>query len=112
MHTVVELPTYTNRAKGLLSDAEQKAIISYLADNPSAGELIRETGGVRKLRWKRGASGKSGGVRVIYFYHSVKIPLFLLAMYSKSDQGNLTREQRNSMKKAVTALVKTWEDKQ
>ena len=112
MHTVVELPTYSSRAKSLLSEDEQKGIISYLAEHPDAGELIRETGGVRKLRWKRGVSGKSGGVRVIYFYHNARIPLFLLTMYGKNEQDNLTREQRHQMKKLVTVQVKAWEDKQ
>jgi mRNA-degrading endonuclease RelE of RelBE toxin-antitoxin system len=53
----------------LLSPVEQEALVLALAMNPRAGDLIRGTGGVRKLRWARGGRGKSGGVRIIYYFH-------------------------------------------
>ncbi|KEQ11272.1 RelE cytotoxic translational repressor of toxin-antitoxin stability system [Endozoicomonas montiporae] len=106
MHTVVELPHYRKRAEHLLSASEREDIIRCLADSPTSGDLIRETGGVRKLRWKRGGSGKSGGVRVIYFYHNEGIPLFLLTVYGKNEQDNLTKAQKHEMRKVTEALVK------
>ena len=109
MHTVVELPHYQKRAEHLLSVSEREYIVRCLADNPESGDLIRETGGVRKLRWKRGGSGKSGGVRVIYFYHNEGIPLFLLTVYGKNERDNLTRAQRHDMRKVTETLVKQWE---
>ncbi|MCW7555365.1 hypothetical protein NX722_22580 [Endozoicomonas gorgoniicola] len=50
MHTVVELPHYQKRAELLLSISEREDIIRCLAGHPKSGDLIRETGGVRKLR--------------------------------------------------------------
>ena len=66
--TVAETPEYLRRADRLLSSAEQTRVVEYLAANPMTGDLIRGTGGVRKLRWARGGRGKSGGVRVIYYF--------------------------------------------
>ncbi len=52
----------------LLSVAERQDIVNYLAAFPKSGDLIKGTGGVRRLRWARGGRGKSGGVRVIYYF--------------------------------------------
>jgi len=61
-------------------------------------------GGVRKLRWRRPGSGKRGGVRVIYFYHDEKIPLYLMMIYAKADQENLTPDQKHRVQFVVNAL--------
>jgi hypothetical protein len=66
MQTIAEMPEFSRNAKRLLRDDEIQALISYLAEHPSAGVLLVGTGGVRKLRWAREGKGKSGGVRVIY----------------------------------------------
>jgi mRNA-degrading endonuclease RelE of RelBE toxin-antitoxin system len=78
MHTIVELPEFQRRALSLLTDSEKQGIISYLAAHPQSGSIMQNTGGVRKFRWASGNKGKSGGVRVIYYYHNESIPLFLL----------------------------------
>ena len=78
MITVVELPEFISRAKKLLSETERDALISYLSAHPVSGVILTGTGGIRKLRWKREGAGKSGGNRVIYYYHSERYPLFLL----------------------------------
>ena len=62
MLTIAELPEYIRRAEKLMSASERLDIINYLATHPKAGDLMEGTGGVRKLRWGRGAQGKSGGV--------------------------------------------------
>ena len=66
-------------------------------------------GGVRKLKWGRGSQGKSGGVRVIYYFHNELIPVYLLAMFPKNEQENLTKAERNELAKLTTLLVQTWE---
>jgi len=83
MLTIAELPEYIRRADKLLSASERSEIINYLAALPKAGDLVEGTGGIRKLRWGRGAQGKSGGVRVIYYVHSEKMPLYLLTLFAK-----------------------------
>ena len=55
-----------------------------MSSNPISGDLIKETGGIRKLRWAAKGKGKSGGVRVIYYnYHNISIPLFMLTVFGK-----------------------------
>ena len=64
-----------------------------------------ETGGVRKIRWALGGKGKRGGARVIYYYHSERLPLFLLTAYAKNEKPNLTKAERNAIKRLVQILV-------
>ncbi len=108
MNTVVELPEFIRRAEKLLRDAEQKDLIQYLAANPKAGVLVQGTGGIRKLRWKREGSGKSGGVRVIYYFHSEQYPLFLLTLFGKSEKANISKAERNMLAKLTEELLATY----
>ena len=102
MQTVAELPEFIHRCEKLLPEKERQALISHLADNPKAGDLMRGTGGIRKIRWAREGSGKSGGTRIIYYYHSERIPLYLLTVFGKNEKANLSIAERN----ALAALVK------
>ena len=105
MHTVAEMPEFSRNAAGLLRDAEIQALINHLADHPLAGALLAGTGGVRKLRWAREGMGKSGGVRVIYYFHSERIPLYLLTVFGKNEKANLTKAEANALSKLVKLLV-------
>ncbi len=107
MQTVVELPEYIRHAEKLLHRDEQKDIIDYVAEHPKAGDLIQGTGGIRKLRWSRGSRGKSGGVRVVYYYHDERIPLYLLTIFGKGEQVNLSKAERNDLAKLAQTLVDT-----
>jgi hypothetical protein len=69
MLTVVETPIFIRRAEKLLSQAEHAELIACRARHPDAGDEIVGTGGVRKVRFAAGGRGKSGGFRVIYFFH-------------------------------------------
>jgi hypothetical protein len=69
---------------------------------------MQGTGGVRKLRWSRYGTGKSGGVRVIYYYHNEKIPLYLLTVFGKGEKDNLSKAQRNEVAKLIRVLVQAW----
>jgi hypothetical protein len=105
MQTVVELPQFTSRARPLLAEREISSLISYLAVNPSAGDLIEGTGGVRKLRWAREGMGKRGGVRVIYYFHSERIPLYLLTLFAKNERSDLTMSERSALAALVEQLI-------
>ena len=111
LNTIAELPEQTKHANQLLEEEEQNEIIHHLAHHPTSGHLIQGTGGIRKLRWSRGSQGKSGGVRVIYYYYNEGFPLYLLTLYGKHENENLTKAQRNELAKIVeiikTALLKT-----
>ena len=106
--TVAELPEYLRMANKLLMEAERRAIVDHLAATPAAGALIEGTGDVRKLRWARDGRGKSGGVRVIYYFHSAAMPLYLLTMFAKNERANLTQAQRNELAGLVNLLVEMW----
>ena len=80
MITVAETSEFVRRARKLLSEPERCRLISYLAACPEAGEVMEGTGGIRKVRWAREGKGKSGGVRVIYFYYNAGMPLYLLTL--------------------------------
>jgi hypothetical protein len=75
MMTVLETPAFLAAAKGLVSDEERAGIVEMLARDPVCGELIPDTGGVRKVRVALEGRGKRGGARVIYYFHSTSYPL-------------------------------------
>jgi len=89
MKTVVELPTFQKQAQRLWAEDERVAFIDWIAMHPDAGDVIPNTQGVRKVRWTRAGSGKSGGVRVIYFNQTALQEIWLLAIYAKSEKENL-----------------------
>ena len=106
--TVVETPEFISRADKLMTDENREELIAYLAANPSAGDLIPGTGGVRKLRWKLEGRGKRGGARIIHFFHSTDIPLFLLTAFAKNERADLSHEDRNSFRRLTKLLVETY----
>ena len=111
LNGIAELPSYAKLADRLLSVEERQDLIDYLAEYPKAGDIMEGTGGVRKLRWRRGAQGKSGGVRVIYYYHDDLMPLYLLTLFAKGDKANLRKAERNELAGLVEVLVSIWKGK-
>ena len=108
MQTIVELPEYIKRSTNLLSESERQGVINYLAAHPQSGAMMQGTGGIRKFRWSSGNKGKSGGVRIIYYYHNASMPLFLLTLFGKNEKANLSKAERNELAKFATLLIKTY----
>src|ERR1017187_6177754 len=102
--TVVETARFLKDARPLPSDYERTELVALIGANPEAGQVIPETGGVRKLRWALPGRGKRGGARVIYYYHNERLPVFLLAAYAKNEKTNLTQAECNAMKRLVPML--------
>jgi RelE toxin of RelE / RelB toxin-antitoxin system len=92
--TVVETPQFVRQADGAWTDEERQEFVDFIARNPEAGDVIPETGGVRKVRWRRAGMGKRGGTRVIYFYHNPTTPLFLLMVYAKAVREDVAPEAK------------------
>ena len=106
--TKAKLPNFIRQAEKLLGYQDHQDVISYLAEHPKSGDLIEGTGGVRKLRWGRGSQGKSGGVRVIYYFHNSTMPLYLLTLYAKNTRSNLSNSQRHELFELTSQLVNVW----
>jgi hypothetical protein len=103
--TVVETEEFLRAAKPLFSDEERGRLVDFLAMNPEAGLIMAETGGVRKLRWAMEGRGKRGGARVIYYYHNLKRPLFILSAFPKNEKANLNKAERSALKRAVSTII-------
>lgn len=104
MQTVVETRHFILRVEKLLSEIERHELIDFIAGHPLKGDVVMGTGGLRKVRFGRGARGKSGGVRAIYYYYNADHPIFLLEIFEKSEKADLTRAERNALAKVVTEL--------
>ncbi len=92
--TVVETPTYFAAAEALLTEEERKRLVDRIARDPREGDLIPGTGGLRKLRVAMRGTGKRGGGRLITYFYDEDMPVFLIALYAKSTQTDLSPEQR------------------
>ena len=107
MQTVAETPTFSRQADKLFREEEKRELIDYLATNPLAGDEIPGTGGVRKLRFAASGRGKRGGARIVYYYLDERIPLYALLAYAKSDQADLTPDERRAVAALASALKAT-----
>lgn len=105
MQTLVPIGTFEERAEKLLGKSGFDDMLEFLARRPKAGRIIQDTGGLRKVRIARPGQGKRGGTRVIYYYHNDTKPIFLLLIYAKADQENLTNAQKAQLKKHVEAII-------
>ena len=108
MQTIVELPEYLRKSEKLLKHSERQSIVECLALHPESGRIIKGTGGIRKLRWSAKNKGKSGGVRVIYYYLNKSIPLFLLTVFGKGEKANLSKGDRNELATFTSLLVRSY----
>lgn len=106
--TVIETPSFIRDARNVMDDTERQQLISFLAFNPTAGDILEGTGGIRKVRWAREGGGKSGGFRVVYFFHNMDIPLFALNIFAKNEKANVSKAERNELKKMSTLLVDAY----
>ncbi len=72
-----------------LSDDDYRSLQSYLLHMPDSGDIVRGSGGVRKVRWAPSGKGKSGGVRVIYYWRKSEHEVWMLTLYSKSERATI-----------------------
>jgi len=85
----IEASTFTKLISKYLSDDEYMALQWYLMTYPGAGDIVRGSGGVRKIRWKKKGTGKRGGVRIIYYWRKAADEIWLLTIYAKSEKTTI-----------------------
>jgi hypothetical protein len=95
----------------LLSEAEQNAVVDLIAYEPTCGDLIAGTGGLRKVRVGRGGSGKRGGARVIYYFYNEDFPAVLMALYAKNEKADLTARDKKALADTLKGIMTSWQKK-
>ena len=100
---IVETKAFTARIDDLLTAEEYRLFQLELVQSPTVGDVIPETGGLRKLRWGMRGRGKRGGARVIYFWHAASEVLLMLFVYPKNERKDLTSAQRKALRQIVEA---------
>jgi hypothetical protein len=108
VQTVVETPTYLAVANKLFGEQERADIVALVAADPQCGDVIRGTGGFRKVRVARKGMGKSGGARVVYIWRNDRFPVFLIAVFPKNEKENLSMAERNALKKRADSIFETY----
>jgi mRNA-degrading endonuclease RelE of RelBE toxin-antitoxin system len=102
----VETSIFTRALRDTLSDEQYRALQWSLLLRPAQGNLIPGSGGLRKLRWRSGGRGKRGGARVIYYWDTPAETIYMLLIYTKTEQEDLTPEQLKMLRKLVREELK------
>ncbi|MBV4533286.1 type II toxin-antitoxin system RelE/ParE family toxin [Pseudomonas sp. SWRI107] len=100
----IESPIFTSDLAEHLDDEEYRKLQRYLAEHPTSGALLEDTGGLRKIRWAANGKGKSGGVRVIYYHVTSAQQIRMILIYRKGIMDTLTDRQNAQLR----ALNKGW----
>lgn len=101
MLTIVETLLFQRQWPLYWTEEERGDFAAFIAQNPEAGDVVQQSGGIRKVRWGRSGTGKSGGVRVIYFSRTAAGQLVLLTLYAKSKTDNLTGPQLKEIRRVL-----------
>jgi mRNA-degrading endonuclease RelE of RelBE toxin-antitoxin system len=102
----VETPVFTSSLRGLLSAEEYRQLQIALLLRPEQGALIRGSGSLRKLRWGAAGRGKRGGVRLIYYWEPSEEHFYMLYIYPKNRQDDLTPAQVRTLRRLVEEELK------
>ena len=97
----IETSTFTKLLSNYLSDDDYRGLQSYLLQKPDAGDLVRGTGGVRKVRWAQSGKGKSGGIRAIYYWKKSDHEIWMLTLYRKSERATIPSHVLKQIAEAI-----------
>lgn len=105
LHEVIETPAYlAAAARAGMTEDDRVAVVDFIASNPQAGDLIKGSGGVRKVRIAKPGGGKSGGWRVLTAYVSDTVAVLLVTAYGKNQRGNVSKAEINEMAQLMKDL--------
>ncbi len=102
----IETPVFTADVEAFLPDDDYRLLQLALAMRPDAGAVIPGGGGLRKLRWKRPGGGKRGGLRIVYYRRATETTIYMLVIYRKTRQKDLTRKQLRTLRGLVKENLK------
>jgi len=106
MQTVIQTPTFLADTKSAgLSDDERETIVQEISRDPLAGDIMEGTGGCRKLRFPGRGKGKRGGYRTVHYYAGEDVPVLLLALIDKGESENLSKAERNELRKELAGYA-------
>lgn len=97
----IETPVFTAILPSYLSDENYRKLQQALLMRPDAGQVIPGSRGLRKLRWRTEHGGKRGGLRIIYYWYVAGEALYMLYVYQKNEQEDLTRQQIKVLSRLV-----------
>jgi mRNA-degrading endonuclease RelE of RelBE toxin-antitoxin system len=106
--SIAEMGCAKRDLDSVLSEHERDQLIDWLALNPDAGDIIQGTNGVRKARWAYGGKGKRGGIRIIYYFRDLNMPIYLIAVYKKNEKLNITTHEKKVISQMVDEIVEHW----
>ena len=100
VNTIVETKMFSAKAAKVWTPKQYEDFVVHIGNNPNAGEIVTGSGGVRKIRWGKGGTGKRGGVRVVYFNTAAE-ETWLLTMYAKNERENIPAHELKKIKEAI-----------
>ena len=106
----IETRKFTEIITKLLTDDGYKELQEFSIKNPKAGKVIKNTGGLRKLRWNVEGKGKRGGIRTLYYYADIHSIFFMIYAYPKNVADNITKQQSKLFKSLLDKIKKELED--
>ncbi|HOT36240.1 MAG TPA: type II toxin-antitoxin system RelE/ParE family toxin [Candidatus Latescibacteria bacterium] len=97
----IEATAFSRHVHEYLSDTEYLGLQLHLMRYPEAGRVVPGSNGVRKLRWSMAGRGKSGGVRVIYYFKKQDDEIWLLTIYDKRETENIPAHTLRQIAKEI-----------
>jgi hypothetical protein len=111
MHGVIETQTFLKDAADAgMSEEERLEIADSIAKDPTQGDLMKGTGGVRKVRFAGRGKGKSGGYRVVTYFAARDVPVLLLALINKGERANLSKAEQNELRKELQGFADDYRE--
>jgi len=101
----VETSMFTKQINALLLDDQYKELQKELVFNPAAGDIIKHSGGLRKIRWRSASKGRRGGLRVIYYWFVSEDQIYMLLAYGKNEKDDLTAAELKILRQLVEGMT-------
>ena len=106
--TVLEMPEFERASSHWITSEERMVILAQIASDPMGGEVIPDSGGLRKTRVALPGRGKRSGGRVIYAYFGNDVPIFIFTFYPKNEKADLSQKDKRAIRNSLPILVEEY----